>query len=579
MRDEIIKRNTIIMTVSLLLFFIVSLIITSYTSRKSIQKQLINVSIIINNQILETNTLEELNETVDTFTDNQDWIQITIASSIGVVLKDSTDDSINDTLPSILTEEEIRRAKYNIAEDRIYLDGNKIYFISLINEDIIVKTSATYEYNTTLILMSLFYLLLLLIGVIFVSYFYTKKISKNIVDTFNELCFNLKSINEGKYNEIDTIHKYEEVQQILKEINDVNNKTYLSMLTIKNEHQKLNFVINNMQQGIIIVNKLGNILLINDYAIDALSIKKIDLDNIYYQEIITNEILLEKIKIALVNKSNYYFDIKDENKSKIYSYNITYLRNKWDDLNKDERLYVIVITDVTEERENEKLKAEFISNASHELKTPVTSIRGFSELLLVSTDLDENTKKYLTIIYNESIKLKDTIDNLLYLSNIQHHISDENNSEQLFFREVINEIIAECSETAAQKNITINVESDNSYLYVQAKLLNHLIKNLIENAIKYNKTNGFVNIKVQTEKHQIHLIIEDTGIGIEEKYLDKIFERFYRVDESHNRNTGGTGIGLNIVKQICAVLNAKITVSSKINVGTKFIVIFNKEKE
>ena len=234
MRDEIIKRNTLIMIVSLLLFFIVSLYITSYTSRKSIEKQLVNISTVINNQILETNTIDELNEVVESFTKNQDWLHITIASNIGVIITDSTDDSINESVTNILTNDELDKISYTIDEERLYLKDNKIYYITKINNDIIVRTSARIEYNTELILVSLFYLLALIVGVIIVTYFSTKRISKKVVDTFNELSNTLKSINEGKYEEIDTSHKYIEVQEILEEINEINNNTYLSMLTIKN---------------------------------------------------------------------------------------------------------------------------------------------------------------------------------------------------------------------------------------------------------------------------------------------------------------------------------------------------------
>lgn len=578
MRDEIIKRNTIITTVTMLIFFVVSLIITSYTSRKSIEQQLINVSNVVNNQILATNSAEELNEVVKSFTKDQEWLEIVIASNIGVILTDSSDDSINVTTLKKLTDEEIKLATSSINTDRVYIEDDKIYYITLINEDIIVRTSIMYEKNTELILMSLFYLALLLIVVILLSVYYNKKVSNNVITTFNDICFNLKSINDGKYIEIDTTHKYSEVQDVLSEINEINNNIYVSMLKIKNEHDKLDFVINNMQQGIIIINKYGNILLINDYATNSLNIENNNVDNIHYNKVIKNEVLLERLDKALENKSNYYFDISDENKSKIYSCNISYLRNVWNDLNKDERLYVVVIMDVTSDRENDKIKADFISNASHELKTPITSIRGFSELLLVdSSNYDEKTKKYLNIIYNESIKMKDTIDELLYLSNLEYHRNETEQLEQIYFSDVIDDIIDEYDSLARLNSITINKDVDDSYIYEQTKLLTHLIKNLVENAIKYNKPNGEVNITVKKEKHKIVLKVEDTGIGIEEKHLDKIFKRFYRVDTSHNSTTGGTGLGLNIAQKICSLLNAKISVSSTLDIGTTFTVEFNKE--
>lgn len=552
MRDEIIKRNTIIILISLLLFFIVSLFITSYTSRKSMEQQLINVSTVINNQITETNSQSELEDVIYVFTKNQDWLQIVISNSKGVILIDSSNDAIGDAINSYLGEDELKIIENNIEDDRIYLKDNMICFITKINDDVIVKTSTQLQDNTELILMNLFYLLLLLIGVIIVSYQYSKRLSNNIIGTFNELRSTLKSINEGNYAEVNPEHEYEEVQDILDEINEINNNTYLSMLTIRNEHEKLDFVINNMQQGILIVNKTGGVLLINDYAKNALGVANIQSAEVNYKDIIINEVLLEKIEKAIVNKNDYYFDIKDDNKSRIYACTINYLKNKWSDLNKDERLYVIVIMDVTDDRENDKIKADFISNVSHELKTPITSIRGFSELLLVrNEDSDEKTKKYLNVIYNESIKMKDTIEELLYLSNLQHERNNKSSYCEFYFADIVEEVTSDLRELISEKQVSINVECEEVLIYEQEKLVYHMIKNLVENAVKYNKENGTVKISVRNEKRKVVLTVSDTGIGIEQKHLDKIFDRFYRVDESRNRNTGGTGIGLNIVKQIC----------------------------
>lgn len=577
MRNEIIKRNVLIVAISLLIFFIASIFITSYNSRKSLEKNLINISNVVNHQIYETNNELELHDVVEQFTQDQDWLQIIITNSSGFVIKDTSNDSIGTTVTQQLTEEELSKCSSDSETDRIYIMDNKMYFITKINDDIIVKTSLVFEDNTEYILHSLFYLSLLLIGVILVSLFYSKKISDNLIRTFNSLCSNLKSINEGIYTEIDTSHKYPEVSDLLNEIYDINNNIYLSMLKIKNEHQKINFVINNMQQGIMIVNKFGDVLLLNDYLKDALSINEGHSENCKYSDIIIHEELNSKISKALNNKNNYYFDILE--KSKIYSCSINYLRNTWTDVTKDERLYVINIIDVTEERKTDKINAEFISNASHELKTPITSIRGFAELMLVDDDaVNEKSKKYLNIIYNESVKMKNTIDELLYLSNLQYQHNNEDNYELINFKDVIDDIVDEYRSLADEQNISFILDIDDSSIYQPSKLINHLVKNLIENAIKYNKTDGTVKVRVYSNKHQIIMEVEDTGIGIDEKNLNKIFDRFYRVDSSHNKNTGGTGLGLNIVKQICAALNAKIDVSSKVDIGTIFKVTFNKEE-
>lgn len=580
MRDDLIKKNILIISIGLLIFYILSIFATSSVSRNTLEQQLINVSKVINTQVKETITEDELYKLVDSYTMDQDWLRIVIADSNGTILKDSSDDSVGNPYYSSLEKNELEIVNTNEKErDRLYIKDEQIFFITKINNDIIVRTSVIYASDTELILTNLFYMLLLLIGVILISFVQTKKTSENIIKTFTNISTHLKTINEGEYIEIDSNHKYPEVSEVLEEINDVNTNIYNSMLKTKNEHDKTNFIINNMEQGILIVNTNNEVLIINDYAKNALDI---NIKKAYYKkypEIITNETLLKRIASAIEQKNNYYFDIDCSHKEKIYACSITHLTRKWSDIEKSEDLIVVLITDVTDERANDKIKAEFISNASHELKTPITSIRGFAELLLVNKEKnDERTNKYLNIIYNESIKMKETIDELLYLSNLEYKRSVTDSLDEINLKELILNIINDYDTLAKKDHITFITDLDDLIIYEQEKLLKHLISNIIENAIKYNKNDGYVKVGLKEENNNLILTIEDTGVGIDEKHLDKIFQRFYRIDESHNRNTGGSGIGLNIVKQICATINAKIEVQSTLNVGTKFIVRLNKNE-
>ena len=580
MRDDLIKKNILIISIGLIIFYILTIFATSSVSKNTLEQQLINVSKVINTQVKATVTEDELYKLVDSYTIEQDWLRIVIADSNGIILKDSSDDSVGSPYYSILEKNELDILKSAEKDsDRLYIKEEQIFFITKINDDIIVRTSVIYDSDTELILTNLFYMLLLLIGVILISFIQTKKTSDNIISTFNDISTHLKTINEGEYIDIDVKHKYPEVSEVLEEINDVNTNIYNSMLKTKNEHNKTNFIINNMEQGICIVNTNNEILIINDYAKNALDINVKKAYYKKYQEIITNETLLKKIELAIQHKNNYYFDIDCSHKEKIYACSITHLIKKWSNIENPEDLIVVLISDVTEERINDKVKAEFISNASHELKTPITSIRGFAELLLVNKDKhDDRTNKYLNIIYNEAIKMKDTIDELLYLSNLEYKRTLNDSLEELNLKELILEIMNDYENLASKENIKFETDLDDLVIHEQEKLLKHLISNLIENAIKYNKVNGIVKVSLKEENNILVLTVEDTGVGIEEKYLEKIFQRFYRIDESHNKNKGGSGIGLNIVKQICATIDAKIEVKSTINVGTKFIIKLNKNE-
>ena len=173
-----------------------------------------------------------------------------------------------------------------------------------------------------------------------------------------------------------------------------------------------------------------------------------------------------------------------------------------------------------------------------------------------------------------------TLTELLYLSNLEYRRNLEGDKEKVYFKDVISSSVEAYTEQADKEYISIIVNVDeNLYIYEQTNLLDHLISNLLSNAIKYNRRGGKVYINVEERDSKIILTVADTGIGIDEKDIDRIFERFYRIDQSHNRRKGGSGIGLNIVKQICNVLEAKLSVESKKDVGTKFIVEFKKNEE
>ena len=239
---------------------------------------------------------------------------------------------------------------------------------------------------------------------------------------------------------------------------------------------------------------------------------------------------------------------------------------------------IIVITDVTNERNNDKLKQEFIANASHELKTPITSITGFSEILLMNEDnYNETTKKYLKIINKESTRMTSIINDMLYLANLQEKEKLPIEIESIDLKELVSSVVSEFEPKITKAKITVKNAVNDVFIENNYDMLKHIVSNIVENAIKYNKENGSIFISCIESKNDVELVIEDTGIGMESKNIDKIFNRFYREDESHNRKKSGSGLGLNIVKQISEIINATILVESQINKGTKFTIKLNKK--
>ena len=238
---------------------------------------------------------------------------------------------------------------------------------------------------------------------------------------------------------------------------------------------------------------------------------------------------------------------------------------------------VIVFNDVTKIKKLENIRKEFVANVSHELKTPVTTIKGYVETI-ESITKDVEQKKFLKIISNHTNRLNSIIDDLLLLSKIEEKedvLNLDLKDEKL--KPVLESAKQNCDRFLNEKNINIKINClDTISIKQNNRLLEEAIFNILNNSIKYSSENSLITIDVINNKDNIEIKITDQGIGIDKKHLDRLFERFYRVDESRSRDVGGTGLGLSIVKHIIQMHNGKIKVDSIVNKGTIFTIIFSK---
>lgn len=218
----------------------------------------------------------------------------------------------------------------------------------------------------------------------------------------------------------------------------------------------------------------------------------------------------------------------------------------------------------------DKQKKQFTANVSHELKTPLTSIAGYAELIENGMAKQEDIKPFAHTIRKQALRLVSLTEDIIQLSQL-----DENQADSISFEEVdLSRVAERCAQSlemnARAKNISISLDCEECYINGNESLLEELVYNLIDNAIRYNKDNGSIEIKV---KNRV-LSVSDTGIGIPQKYQSRIFERFFRVDKSRSKETGGTGLGLAIVKHIAEVHNAEISICSVEDTGTTITVEF-----
>lgn len=219
------------------------------------------------------------------------------------------------------------------------------------------------------------------------------------------------------------------------------------------------------------------------------------------------------------------------------------------------------------------IREEFSANVSHELKTPLTAISGYAELMATDQAASSTTKHFSNEILKSAARLRSLIDDTIMLSELDRY--REKVSEAVRLDEITAECVSSMSIDAQKKKVLLQYHGDPVEIYGQSELLRHMAENLIQNAINYNRENGKVDVSVLNEGDKVVLTVKDTGIGIPEKDQERVFERFYRVDKSRSRATGGTGLGLAIVKHIAEIHNATIKLTSQENVGTEIRIIFN----
>ncbi len=228
------------------------------------------------------------------------------------------------------------------------------------------------------------------------------------------------------------------------------------------------------------------------------------------------------------------------------------------------------------QQELDRQKKQFTANMSHELKTPLTSIAGYAELIESGIAKEEDVKPFASVIRKQALRLVSLSEDIIQLSQL-----DENDGESIAFSSTDIYVVAEkCVEAlsinARLKNIDMKLTGESCFIKANPTLLEELIYNLCDNAIRYNRENGSVWVSVEPLEEGVKLSVSDTGIGIDEKYQSRIFERFFRVDKSRSKETGGTGLGLAIVKHIVQLHEAELNIDSQLGKGTCISILFKK---
>lgn len=378
----------------------------------------------------------------------------------------------------------------------------------------------------------------------------------------------LKPINALDLDNPENNKTYDELAPLLTKINRQKLVIENQLHEAKQKQKEFKLITDNMREGLLVIDGNSDILTYNAAAEKLLDI--------------TDETSLAALKIY---RSTQVIDAVDEalkgNNSECqitqHSRQYSLIANP---VFRDGEIIgaVIVLLDITEKAQREQLRREFTANVSHELKTPLTSIYGFAELMKDGDMKKEDMEDFAKSIYDETKHLITLVGDIIKLSTLDEK-SRFYEKEKVDLYALACETAERLKVDAAKKHVTVNVEGEKAEYVGVRQILTDIIYNLCENAIKYNRENGSVDISVKENENNIVLKVKDTGIGIPQEHQERVFERFYRVDKSHSKEIGGTGLGLSIVKHGVMYHGGEISMVSEPGKGTEITVTFKKNND
>lgn len=445
------------------------------------------------------------------------------------------------------------------------LSINMVYYATKINDAMVIRSSVPVSNIKVFTSGMLKYYVAIVIGVFLLSLALAVKLVKIIVYPIKELEKVTAKIANGNLNKRALIGNYDEIGLLAQTFNNMADQLETKINDSLDKQNKLEAILESMESGVIAVDNNEKIILSNPY-----SKKLFDLQG---------DVIGKRISSCIIDYDliNFIREVPDMGSREIrllhpVEREIRVKKAPIISGSKSQIGIVIALQDITDIKRLENMRSEFVANVSHELKTPLTSIKGFSETLRYVDD-SETKNKFLNIIDKEAERLTNLINDILVLSDIENlHKLDNSNFNP---REVIENIIDIVRKQADKKQIKIEfINEFDSEIIGSKDKFHQLALNLIENAIKYSNENGNVKILITSNNGYFIFKVIDNGIGIPKNDIPRIFERFYRVDKS--RSTKGTGLGLAIVKHIVKLFNGDITVDSEVGVGSTFTVRIKK---
>ena len=478
--------------------------------------------------------------------------RFTLISKEGDVLFDS----FGEITENHAAREEISKArKHGIGSAERYsgTSGKKMYYCAVeLNGGLVLRIAAD---PTNM--PSMFYTIL--IAILFIAaliYILSAIVAAHLTESI------VKPIeNIDPFSEQDIESAYVEIQPFLRKIALQNTEINRQADKVTEQKARLQAIMDNINEGLVIIDSTASVLTINETALMIFDTEESEVKGQSYLHLTGSEQIRSVVKKALEGEKN---NIMYTTGDKAYQIFYSPIREKGNITGA-----VMLLFDVTKRNEAEKIRREFTANVSHELKTPLTTIHGYAQIIDSGIAKPEDIDGFVKKIEKESSRLIVLINDIIELSHLDED-SGDTPKQNFSLRAVVSDVVENLSSKASQRDVTISFTGGDTTIYANPAQITELVYNLTDNAIKYNKPGGSVNVEISPKT----LTVSDTGIGIPEKYTERIFERFFRVDKSHSKTVNGTGLGLSIVKHIAKVNEAEIKVSSTPGEGSTFTVIF-----
>lgn len=391
-------------------------------------------------------------------------------------------------------------------------------------------------------------------------------LAKSITDPIRELTQGVIKMQEGDLDQKVEVKSDDEIGKLSEMFNSLAMELRESISEMEIERGKLDTIFEYMQEGVVALDRDNKLIHANPVAVKILGVDGESLD-----------------KINLGRLNIYGIDYRDP--STLEGVSFVSINNRFynciygpfiDKIGYPTGL-ILVFQDITKEHKLDETRKDFVANVSHELKTPITTVKTYTETIM-ETDLDDETRKrFLAVISGEVDRMTRLVQDLLQLSNIDYHMK-KLDLEKVKFDEFLSGLVTSLEVLRKKKNIELEIRNEAPDLMITTERdsLEKILMNIISNAYKYSKDSSKVTIDVWEEKYQFLVKVRDQGIGIPYKDQKYIFDRFYRVEKGRSRQAGGTGLGLSISKELVDIMGGQISLKSRPNVGTEITVKFKK---